>query len=134
MAKKTSRKGAKLVPLDKVVLPPGLGKAAKEEFSRIRPMLLEVGYTEIDEPALAAYLTHWGIFVEARETLAREGLTIQTPRGFAQIHPMHQILRQSSELLKKWVQELGFSPGSRRRLKIQFGEIAVDDEDELFGP
>lgn len=132
MAKMTSSENE--VPVDEVALPPGLGKAAREQFERIRPMLLQVGYTEIDEPALVAYLTHWAIFVEAREAIARDGLTIRTPRGFEQAHPMHAVLRQSSELLKKWVQELALSPGSRCRLKIQLGEAAVGDDEELFGP
>lgn len=140
-ARKPAKKGRKRAlkpsleptPLDKVRLPPGLSREAKQEFERIRAALEEVGYTEIDQPALVAYLTHWGVFVKARSALARDGLTITTSRGSVQINPMHAILRQSSELLKKWVQELGFSPGARRRLKIQFGEAAVDDEEELFG-
>ena len=114
----------------KIKLPPGMSKRAQVEFARVRGELVRLGYVEIDQPALVAYLTHHALCEDAKEKMAELGPIILTPKGQVQINPWHSILKQNSELMKKWVQELGFSPGSRKRLGIELKP--VEDDDELF--
>ena len=123
MAKKSSVRALKT--------PPGLDAVAKKEFKRVKQELLSLNILEIDQPALLAYLYHYSLWIQAKEALERDGLTILTPKGFTQTNPMHSILKQNSELMKKWVQELGFSPSSRRKLGIDTA-LATADDDELF--
>jgi P27 family predicted phage terminase small subunit len=101
---------------------------AVREFRRIRPELEARGICEIDLPALVAYLQHWAMWEEAREKLEEQGTVIVTAKGQLQINPYHSVLKQNSELMKKWVQELGFSPGSRKRLGLVLEEVLSDDD------
>lgn len=120
---------ASRVKVGEVKLPKGIGKEARAEFRRVRPELIKLGYLEIDQPALLAYLTHYALWRRAKEEVELAPV-ITTVNGSVQISPWHSIMRQNSELMKKWCQELGFSPGSRRRLGIELEEAA--DEEELF--
>ncbi len=114
-----------------IKLPRGLDERARREFRRIKPELIECGYTEIDQPALIAYLTHWSLWSQAREALETEGMIVTTPKGFSQVNPWHSVLKQNSELVKKYIQELGLSPGSRKRLGLKREREPTDDD--LFG-
>jgi P27 family predicted phage terminase small subunit len=120
------------VHVKRVRLPPGMDERARAEFRRIKPLLLECGYSLIDEPALVAYLTHWSLFQRGRDEVAATPI-VETPNGQLQSNPWHVVMRQNSDLMKKWIQELGFSPGARKRLKMELGESPTDDADELFG-
>jgi P27 family predicted phage terminase small subunit len=109
-------------------MPKGLSPRAAKEFRRIKRELERLHVLAIDVPALTAYLTHYALWEEAKEQLDLHGAVILTTKGQAQINPWHSIMKQNSELLKKWIQELGFSPGSRKRLAIDMAEKPTDDE------
>lgn len=113
-----------------IQLPKEMCDRAKKEFRRIKRELIKMGVMEIDRPALMAYLQHYALWEEARDRIRHEGSVIETPKGQMQINPWHSILKQNSELLKKWVNELGFSPASRKRLGL---EVKAERSDkELF--
>ena len=109
-------------------LPKGMSPRAVREFRRIRPELVARGVCEIDLPALLAYLQHWAMWEEAREKLEELGTVVVTSQGQMQINPWHSVMKQNSELMKKWVQELGFSPGSRKRLGLVLEERLTDED------
>lgn len=121
----------KQVDVAKVKLPPGMSPLAKKEFRRIREELILMGVTEIDQPTLVAYLTHYAVWLEAKAQVEQLGAVVNTPKGQLQINPWHSVMKQNSELVKKWVQELGFSPGSRKRLGLAREE--PEDDSELVG-
>jgi P27 family predicted phage terminase small subunit len=111
-----------------IKLPPGTSPRAAKEFRRIRKELERRGIDEIDRPALMAYLCHHALWEEAKERLEELGPVVETSKGQMQINPWHSIMKQNSELLKKWVQELGFSPASRKRLGLELKEKPTDEE------
>ena len=111
-----------------IKLPEGTPERAVREFKRIKRAMEKLNVLEIDRPALLAYLSHFALWEEAKEMVEKQGAIITTSKGQLQVNPWHSIMKQNSELLKKWVQELGFSPGSRKRLAIEMKEKPSDDE------
>ncbi len=110
--------------------PPHQDKWGKWMFKRLQSELEAVGYLAIDEAALMNFLTSFSYWLQATQMIKKEGLVIKTPNGSKQIHPAHSIVKQNGELMKKYIQELGFSPGARKRLRINMDDL--EDDNDLF--
>lgn len=123
------RAEAQPTPVGELRQPKGLNKIEAAEFRRIRSALRAAGFLAIDEAILRVYLDAYARWKEAADLVKVAGSMITTtPNGSLQIHPANTIVRQQAELLKKLCQELGFSPGARRRLKMDVAQDPDDDD------
>jgi P27 family predicted phage terminase small subunit len=99
--------------------PSHLDAEAKLEWRRVAPKLFELGLlTEIDGEALAAYCSSWSIWVQAKEHLAEEGLTVVGPRGGVRASPWIAIARGAQRDLQSLAAEFGLTPLSRQRIHV----------------
>jgi len=97
--------------------PEHLDPVARKEWRRLARPLFEAGIlTVADRAAFAAYCQAWSRWVEA-ETKLREGpKLIRSPSGYVQQSPWIGIANKQSELMGRYLAELGLTPTARTRL------------------
>ncbi len=103
--------------------PEWLDDVAKEEWSRVTPLLVDV--TPTDQMLLAAYCQTYSQWRKCEETVAANGLTYVTNSGEEKLHPA---ARHSSTLLaelRRIAGEFGLTPRTRSKAAGQ------KDDDEL---
>jgi P27 family predicted phage terminase small subunit len=126
-------------------MPKGMARAARREWSRIVPALLQLGVlSNIDGKALAAYCDAYSMWEEARKDLHKNGLVQDTPvldkeskpvfidggdyqgeDGTRMVlmvrkkNPAFEIYNSSAKLMKSFLIEFGLTPASRSKLKIE---------------
>jgi P27 family predicted phage terminase small subunit len=85
---------------------------------------------EVDRAALSAYCSAWSTFVDAAKDVAERGPLVparSSADGDAKVkNPAVQIVRDSSEAMRKWSRELGFTPDARGRVDVGQREEADD--------
>jgi P27 family predicted phage terminase small subunit len=108
-----------------IKMPNNLNEHGKVEFKRIKKELLALGYLEIDQASLIAYLTHYGYYMVAKGHIDNEGLIITTPNGHEQTSQWFSIMNNQSALMLKYIKELGLSSASRKTIGIK-----IDDCDD----
>jgi P27 family predicted phage terminase small subunit len=79
---------------------------------RVRPV------TEIDGEALAAYCSSWSLWVQAKQKLAAEGLTVTGPRGGVRPSPWIAIASRAQRDMQLLAAEFGMTPTSRQRIRV----------------
>lgn len=91
---------------------------ALEEWNRVVPLLVAMRVlSHSDRACLAAYCTHYARHVRAEEQIARwETELVLTPNHSMQQSPWVSISNRASELMHKFMVELGLTPSSRVRL------------------
>ncbi len=98
--------------------PRHLRDAAKKEWRRIAPVLLDLGLlTEIDTVALAAYCEVYASWVDASTSLAKTG-TIITSGGVVKANPLVNITSKFYDQMRAMLAEFGMTPSSRSRVKV----------------
>lgn len=99
--------------------PRHLSSPAKTEWKRIAKTLhtMEV-LTMVDRAALAAYCQAWGRWVEAERKLAETPHLIKTPSGYIQQSPWLGIANRQTELMGRFMAELGITPAARSRVEV----------------
>lgn len=116
-------------------MPKGMAIAARREWSRIVPALLQLGVlSSIDGKALAAYCDAYSMWELARKDLHKNGLVQDSPaldkencaifiEGAPLIirkkNPAFEIYNTAAKLMKSFLIEFGLTPASRSKLKIQ---------------
>lgn len=97
--------------------PDHLDAAGKAEWGRMSVMLNDVGVLrQTDRAVLAAYCDAYSIWLTARDTLKRTGLTTTAGNGVEVEHPCVKIVAKYLGLMLKYLVELGLSPVSRARI------------------
>lgn len=120
--------GRRPLPKDEPVLEPkaprkprGLKKkhfAAAKLYDQLARELQRAGIsTALDGPAFRLMAEHYGLAMQAAQIIAVEGLMTVDERGLLRKHPMLQVLRDNSEMYRKYAAEFGGTPSSRTRLK-----------------
>jgi P27 family predicted phage terminase small subunit len=106
--------------------------------------LLPLGLlAKIDRPALAAYCTLWGRYVEAEIELRKSGAIVKDPSsGYPIQNPYLNIANAALKQMRAFLVEFGLTPSSRSRVKVTKpekkdpfqafldGEDVPDDEDQ----
>jgi P27 family predicted phage terminase small subunit len=86
---------------------------------------------EVDRASLTAYCVAWASFVDAAKDLAERGPLVparSSADGDAKVkNPAAQVVRDSSEAMRKWARELGFTPDARGRVDVGQREVEGDD-------
>lgn len=98
--------------------PKWLNAAARKEWHRLVPRLLERGLLEVvDRSTLVAYCTAFGELADAEQRLAEEGSTVITARGGLQLSPQVRRATMARQQLIRAAAEFGLSPSARCRVK-----------------
>lgn len=112
--------------------PSWLGKAAKAEWKRVVPLLVERRIlTDGDLGTVANYCNAIGTVRQAQAELSRTGLTFLSTTGQMKRNPAAGIVAEFSGLALRLAAELGLTPVSRSRPAIRDDDH--DDEDDDLG-
>ena len=96
-------------------------------LSRLRVLTLA------DRETLACFCVAAGRRMQAEEEIKKEGPIIKAPSGYPIQNPWLAITNKAMEQLLKWGTELGLSPASRTRVKVESNDIAADPMSKLLG-
>lgn len=113
--------------------PKHLTGEARKEWNRVSRLLEKVGVlTHADRGVLAAYCQAWAKWVDAETTLAGEELVLKSDKGNMYQSPWVGVARQAMNDMVKLGAELGLTPASRVRLKVEPPEEEEDIAAQLF--
>lgn len=98
--------------------PAWLADEAKKKWRALVPELERLGLlTVVDGDALAVYCEAWASFRKSCETLAEDGETFTTDKGYVGPHPAIAIRNAARQTIKSFASLFGLDPSSRSRLK-----------------
>lgn len=107
---------------DSPLPPEWLHEEARAEWDRILNLISSAGaIARPDADVLAAYCETLVMFKQAVAQLHREGLTFEN-EGMVKRHPSTAIAAECRKDLLRLAAELGMTPISRQRLKVNPGE------------
>lgn len=126
--------------LEEPEMPKGLSKAARREWRRIVPLLLEIKVlSKVDGLALAAYCRCAGDVEALSKLIAADGYTyramyenelgVMVP-GDMKANPAVSLYNTAMKNMKSFLIEFGLTPASRSKLKIE--KAGAGDETETY--
>jgi P27 family predicted phage terminase small subunit len=99
--------------------PKHLNALAKKEWHRVVKDLRESGVlARVDRSALEAYCVVYARWLEAEEEVENKGITAIGAKGGVIKNPAVTVAAQMLTLMHKFMAELGMTPSSRSRLKV----------------
>jgi P27 family predicted phage terminase small subunit len=102
--------------------PAHLSDVARKEWRRLATPLHEAGIlTLADRAALAAYCQAYARWVEAEEKLSETPTLLKTPSGYVQQSPWLTVANKQTEIMGRYMAELGLTPAARTRVGIADG-------------
>lgn len=105
--------------------PAHLDDVARKEWRRLATPLHDAGLlTLADRAALAAYCQAYARWVEAEEKLRETSALLTTPNGHVQQSPWLTVANKQTELMGRYMSELGLTPVARTRLDMPVGSAA----------
>ena len=109
---------------------------ALAKWAELAPALIRRGVlSATDRDALEADCTAYAQWREARGQMVGENLTVETPNGAIQQHPLVSVIKQAQDSMRAWAGELGLTPSSRTRVggdgRSKGGQ---GEQDPLFNP
>jgi P27 family predicted phage terminase small subunit len=111
--------------------PEHLSPGAKKYWKETIKLLEGAGIlSELDADVLSLYSETKLKWVHAMKQIKKNGYVVNAPSGFPVQSPWVQIANKSYDQLMKILPELGFSPSSRSRLKIE--KVPIDDPYQLL--
>ena len=100
--------------------PRHLDKRARKEWRRIGRMLLEVRViTELDRAVLTVYCQSWSEYVRACEEIPKKQPVCLARDGYPRLNPWLRVQREACERMSRAMTELGLTPVSRTRVRIE---------------
>ncbi len=112
-----------------------LSRVAKQEWKRICAELTAAGIlTNLDRTILAMYCESYWHFYRAKTDLAKRGMVIKTKKGYPIQNPYLAIYNKAWDQMKTACAELGLTPSSRTRIKVEKPKAASDPKDRFFKP
>ncbi|AML51729.1 phage terminase small subunit P27 family [Falsihalocynthiibacter arcticus] len=115
--KRSINKSEPKPPATMPTCPSHLSPTAKAEWKRLARVLNDIGLLTIaDRTVFAAYCQSYGRWVEAERKLQDSPTLLKMPSGYIQTSPWLTISNKQSELMLKYMAELGLTPSSRTRL------------------
>jgi P27 family predicted phage terminase small subunit len=107
--------------------------AARREWHRTVALLSAANVvTTIDRTVLAAYCQNYERWVDASAQLRKTGPIIKAPSGYPIVNPLISVVRGYELLMSRQMVELGMTPSSRSRLRIEQPEKTEDPLDAFL--
>jgi P27 family predicted phage terminase small subunit len=131
-------------PKPKVLIPTPpreLSADARKEWKKVSRQLLVVGVlTGLDRTTLAAYCQAYGRWMQAERALAEmatrdplmSGLLVKTSNGNPIHNPLVSIANKAMADTVRYATELGMTPSSRSRVRVNFTGMHEDPTDQFF--
>lgn len=108
--------------------PVHLSKPAGEKWDELAPALASHGLlTVCDLDTLALYCATWVRWLEAEQSLQREGMTTTAQSGYQQVSPYYTIASKSLAELRALADRLGLNPSARTRIAVNPMSEPTDD-------
>jgi P27 family predicted phage terminase small subunit len=105
--------------------PPDLRAEARIVWERIVESLGSTGVlTSADKDILRLYCEAYVRYLEAEQMLSKTGPLLKGRDGTFVKNPLHQIVRDNADAVKKYAREIGLTPASRVGLRGDIGEQA----------
>jgi P27 family predicted phage terminase small subunit len=115
------------------VCPNHLNREAKQHYRKLAEILYKARVlTEADGIVLGNLAQAYATLAQAQRELNRGKLTVISKRGGPRANPLVRIISESTTTINRLCQELGMTPLSRSRLRIDTKPIASDDWDDIF--
>ena len=97
---------------------------AVAEWRRLVPLLrTRKAVTEADRSALIALCLEWHRYLEAMAKIETTGLLVKTPSGYPMPNPYLAIATKALSACAKLWPELGLTPSSRSRVRVEGGPV-----------
>ncbi len=116
--------------------PKHLLRAARAEWMRIGPMLVEYGLiSRVDTAALALYCQAYGRWQDAERDLAkvikeRGSMIVRSPNGYEMHHPLLNVINKAQDQVHSYLQQFGLSPAAREKVTPSSQRGLFDDPEE----
>lgn len=105
--------------------PPDLRPEVRVVWDRVIDALGHTGVlTSADRDVIRLYCEAFTRYTEAETMLAKTGPLVRGREGTYVKNPLHQIVRENGDAVKKYARELGLTPSSRVGLKGEIGDQA----------
>jgi P27 family predicted phage terminase small subunit len=118
------------------VIPPcpnHLSREARRYYRELAEILFKARIlTEADGIVLANLSQAYATLAQAQRELNRGKLTVASKRGGPRTNPLVRVVDQSMTTINRLCQELGMTPLSRSRLRIDKKETFLDPIDEAI--
>lgn len=119
---KTHRAENKQEPKPKAEIPKcpkHLDKEARQEWNRMVKELEPLGLlTNLDKTVFAIYCESFSTWAQASRKIQEMGMVRVTKNGFTEQNPYFPIANKAKEQMMKSLIELGMTPSSRSRIKV----------------
>lgn len=113
--------------------PEHLGEIARDEWSRIVPILEAMGVlSQADGTALAMYCQHYERWVAAEKGIRDEGTLSVSATGNIKLSPYIQLANASMAAMQKLLVEFGCTPSSRSRVASMNATPPADELSEFL--
>jgi len=133
--KKTHRPMPKNEPMPPAIIPEcpeHLDEEARKEWQRMVTELEPLGMlTNLDKAIFASYCQAWSTWVFATLKVREKGLVVMASTGTPMLNPYFPIVNKANEQMVKALVEIGMSPSSRSRVKVEPRKEANPFEDFL---
>lgn len=95
--------------------PVEMTQAQKREWKRVCEAVEAVGHAirEADRSLLAAYIRAWTVNQAAFEKIESDGSVVKFPNGATGISPYFKVFKETSQLLRAILADLGATPAAR---------------------
>jgi len=105
--------------------PDHLNDEARKEWANICAELGPMGIlTRLDKAILAEYCQGWSLWIEALAMVTKLGLIGKSPSGYPMMNPYLAIANRAQEQMHRALTELGLTPSSRSRIKVDKASAA----------
>lgn|SRR5262245_8371195 len=123
-------------PLPEVVPEELIGlEDAIAEWRRLSPMLRRARQiTDADRAALIALCLEWSRYLDATRQLKTKGLVVEAPSGYLMANPLIAIATKALHGCNRLWPELGLTPSSRSRVKMDGPGVGGDEFSEFDHP
>ncbi|WP_449422197.1 phage terminase small subunit P27 family [Rhodanobacter lindaniclasticus] len=124
---------AKLQPLTMTHCPTHLDKRHKAAWKSVLERAIPGTLSSADAEVVTAYVVASIMHADATATLAREGMTYTTPNGLARVNPAIRVQMDATSAMLRAASALGFTPKSRKNIRVSNDLMDVADRDGGFG-
>jgi P27 family predicted phage terminase small subunit len=113
--------------------PKHLDKEARAEWKRMARELEPLGLlSNLDKAVFASYCQAFSTWAQATKKVHEQGLVFKAPNGMPMMNPYLPIVNKANEQMLKALIELGMSPSSRSRIKVEAPAKPQENKKERF--
>lgn len=114
--------------------PRWLSEEGRKAWRKIAPILHGAQLlTDADVMGLGMLCEAFALFMDARDTVAVEGLFIQSERGGVYQHPAVGVMNRARADLLRWAVQFGMTPSARSRIAVSPADETDDLAEWFFG-